>query len=636
MAPSSEAIREMFDSRNTEYRSPFGAVPEGTAVLFRILLPRWVGCRAAFLIRQPDGEAEQLDGMFWAGQKDDSYEWWDCHYTPAAAGLTWYGFLLETGQGRRYLVRQPNGTAALSVRRGELWQLTCYEAGFQTPDWLAGGVMYQIFPDRFAKADDRFSPPTEEEPPELPAGRVLREDWGEEPGWRPDADGEIRNNDYFGGNLRGIEQRLDRLKELGVTCIYLNPVFEAHSNHRYDTADYRKIDPLLGTETDFRRLCDTAARLGIRILLDGVFSHTGADSVYFNREGRYPSLGACQSPDSPYYSWYRFRRWPEEYDGWWGFVTLPEVQELDPSFMEFINGPAGVVASWLAAGASGWRLDVADELPDGFLDALRSAARTAKPDALVLGEVWEDASCKEAYGQRRRYLLGRQLDSVMNYPFRDAVLGFLRGGEAAVFFDTVLDILEHYPPQVVRLLMNHIGTHDTERALTSLVGEPAGGRGRDWQAAQRLTPEQRARGLRLMRLASALQYCLPGVPCIYYGDEAGMEGYRDPFNRGCYPWGREDPELLAWYRRLGRLRKVAEALKEGAFIPLAQTGNALCFERRDGGSALLCAVNRGDAEAAFSLPEIWANRTVNLGDGQVEGGLLRLPPLGCAILIENE
>lgn len=635
MAPSSETIREMFDSRNIEYRSPFGAVPEGTAVLFRILLPRWVGCRAAFLIRHPDGEAEQLDGMFWAGQKDDSYEWWDCHYTPTAAGLTWYGFLLETGQGRRYLVRQPNGTAALSAKRGDLWQLTCYEAGFQTPDWLVGGVMYQIFPDRFAKADDRFSPPIEEEPPELLAGRVLRDDWGGEPGWRPDADGEIRNNDYFGGNLRGIEQRLDRLKELGVTCIYLNPVFEAHSNHRYDTADYRKIDPLLGTEADFRHLCDTAARLGIRILLDGVFSHTGADSVYFNREGRYPSLGACQSPDSPYYSWYRFRRWPEEYDGWWGFVTLPEVQELDPSFMEFINGPAGVVASWLAAGASGWRLDVADELPDGFLDALRSAARTAKPDALVLGEVWEDASCKEAYGQRRRYLLGRQLDSVMNYPFRDAILGFLRGGEAAAFFGTVLDILEHYPPQVVRLLMNHIGTHDTERALTSLIGEPAGGRGRDWQAAQRLTPEQRARGLRLMRLASALQYCLPGVPCIYYGDEAGMEGYRDPFNRGCYPWGQEDPELLAWYRRLGRLRKVAEALKEGAFIPLAQTGNALCFERRDGGSALLCAVNRGDAEAAFSLPEIWANRTVNLGDGQVEGDLLRLPPLGCAILIEN-
>ncbi len=605
-------------------------------MLFRIFLPRWVGCRTAFLIRQSDGGVEQLDGMFWAGQPDDSHEWWECHYTPASAGLTWYEFMLETGQGRRYLVRLPDGTAALSANRGERWQLTCYEADFQTPDWLAGGVMYQIFPDRFAKADDRFGPPSEEGTPELPSGRILRNDWGGEPGWRPDEDGEIRNNDYFGGNLRGIEQRLDRLKELGVTCLYLNPIFEAHSNHRYDTADYRKIDPLLGTEADFRRLCDTAARLGIRILLDGVFSHTGADSVYFNREGRYPSPGACQSPESPYYSWYRFRRWPEEYDGWWGFVTLPEVQELDPSFMEFINGPDGVVAKWLAAGAAGWRLDVADELPDGFLDALRSVARTAKPDAIVLGEVWEDASCKEAYGQRRRYLLGRQLDSVMNYPFRDAVLGFLRGGEAAAFFRTVLDILEHYPPQVVRLLMNHIGTHDTERALTVLAGEPAGDRGRDWQAAQRLSPDQRARGLRLMRLASALQYCLPGVPCVYYGDEVGMEGYRDPFNRGCYPWGQEDPELLAWYRRLGRLRKVAEALKEGAFIPLAQTGSALCFERRDGGSALLCAVNRSDEEAAFSLPEIWADRTVNLGDGQMEGDILHLPPLGCAILIENK
>ena len=303
--------------------------------------------------------------------------------------------------------------------------------------------------------------------------------------------------------------------------------------------------------------------------------------------------------------------------------------------MEFVNGPDGVVASWLAVGASGWRLDVADELPDGFLDALRNAARAAKPDALVLGEVWEDASNKEAYGQRRRYLLGRQLDSVMNYPFRDAILGFLRGGDAGAFVQAVQDILEHYPPAVNRLLMNHIGTHDTERALTALAGEPAGGRGRDWQAAQKLTPERRARGLRLMRLASALQYCLPGVPCVYYGDEAGMEGYRDPFNRGCYPWGEEDPDLLAWYRRLGRLRKAATALKEGRFRPLARDGAALCFERRDGGAALLCAVNRGDTEAALPLPEGWAGWTVNLGDGRVEGDILRLPPLGCAILIDN-
>ena len=278
---------------------------------------------------------------------------------------------------------------------------------------------------------------------------------------------------------------------------------------------------------------------------------------------------------------------------------------------------------------------MADELPDGFLDALRNAARAAKPDALVLGEVWEDASNKEAYGQRRRYLLGRQLDSVMNYPFRDAILGFLRGGDAGAFVQAVQDILEHYPPAVNRLLMNHIGTHDTERALTALAGEPAGGRGRDWQAAQKLTPERRARGLRLMRLASALQYCLPGVPCVYYGDEAGMEGYRDPFNRGCYPWGEEDPDLLAWYRRLGRLRKAATALKEGRFRPLARDGAALCFERRDGGDALLCAVNRGDTEAALPLPEGWVGWTVNLGDGRVEGDILRLPPLGCAILIDN-
>ena len=228
--PEVSPIHQLFDSRNAEYRHPFGAVEEGCTVLFRILLPRWLGCRGAYLIRCPDGGDEALDGMFWAGQMDDSYEWWDCRYTPEKAGLVWYGFQLETGQGRRYLVRQPDATAALSASPGPLWQLTCYEQGFRTPDWLAGGVMYQIFPDRFARAEKTGPVP-------LPDGRILRDDWGGEPGWRPDEQGEIRNNDYFGGNLRGIEQRLDRLAELGVTCLYLNPIFEAHSNHRYDTAD---------------------------------------------------------------------------------------------------------------------------------------------------------------------------------------------------------------------------------------------------------------------------------------------------------------------------------------------------------------------------------------------------------------
>lgn len=620
---------EFFDSRDERYRSPFGAVPAGTSVLLRVCLPRSLGCTACRLCMCEDGGLEQKSDMFWAGMQGDDREWWDCRFTPAHAGLYWYGFEADTGSGPRTLIRLADARAALSdAAGGSRWQLTVYEPDFTTPDWLAGGVMYQIFPDRFARSG---LPKTD-----VPAGRELRGDWGGQPHWQPDEGGVIRNNDYFGGDLRGIEQRLDRLKALGVTCLYLNPVFEAHSNHRYDTADYTRIDPLLGSREDFRSLCRTAAQLGIRVLLDGVFSHTGADSVYFNKYGRYPARGACDSPGSPYAGWYRFRQWPNDYAGWWGFDTLPEVDECNPGFLDFICGPEGVARRWLADGAAGWRLDVADELPDAFLEALRAAAKCERPDALVLGEVWEDASNKQSYGHRRRYLLGRQLDSVMNYPFRDAVLHFLCGGRASEFFHIVGDVVENYPPQVTRLLMNHIGTHDTERALTVLAGDPVNGWGREWQASHALTQEQRERGLRLMRLASALQFCLPGVPCIYYGDEAGMEGYRDPFNRGCYPWGNEDNGLLQWYRKLGQLRRVCPALREGRFIPLPAGEDLVCFVRRDGPSSLLCAVSRAQEERTLVLSDEWAGRTVNLGGGRIEGNTLHLPPLGCALCLRSE
>lgn len=621
----------MFDSRQEQYRSPSGAVEEGTSVFFRICLPRALQCTGAVLtVRADDAPHEQTQAMFWAGMEGEDHEWWDCHDTPAASGLYWYRFTLDTRQGRRFLNRRPDGCAAVETAPGECWQLTCYDKGLATPDWLAGGVMYQIFPDRFAQSQ---APQTK---PNIPTDRILREDWGGQPVWRPDEQGKVRNNDYFGGDLKGIEERLDHLAALGVTCLYINPIFEAHSNHRYDTADYAKIDPLLGTLADFQSLCRAAAQLGMRVLLDGVFSHTGADSVYFNREGRYPPVGAYNDSQSPYSSWYHFQQWPGQYTGWWGFETLPEVNELDPGFFSYICGEGGIARRWLTAGASGWRLDVADELPDEFLDGLRRAVKAEKPDALLLGEVWEDASNKISYGHRRRYLLGAQLDSVMNYPFRDAILAFLRGGEAAAFYNRVGDIVENYPLQVLRLLMNPLGTHDTERALTVLAGEPANGRGRDWQAEQALTPEQRARGLRRMRLAAVLQYCLPGVPCIYYGDEAGMEGYRDPFNRGCYPWDAPESALFGWFRKLGQLRRVAVPLREGRFIPVPAGPSVVCFERVSGPDRLLCAVNRAAEEAVVSLPDAWRGRCVNLGDGIILDGGLRLPAEGCAIALMGQ
>ncbi len=612
---------QLFNSRDIAYRDPFGAVAENTTVFFRVCVPREWGCHGAFLLVQPEAQPRQDIGMFWAGMADDTHEWWDVRFTPAQAGIYWYAFRLELALGTGWLTRQPDGTAAYShTQPSPMWQLTCYEADFTTPDWLAGGILYQIFPDRFAASGKAKRG--------VPTDRVIHRDWDEPVAWEPDAQGRIRNNDYFGGDLKGVTQKLDYLRSLGVTCLYLNPIFESHSNHRYDTADYSRVDAMLGGERDLRTLAREAKKRGMRLLLDGVFSHTGADSVYFNREGRYDTVGAYNSPVSPYSSWYRFRSWPRDYASWWGFETLPEVEELAPDFMDYINGEDGIVARWLNAGVAGWRLDVADELPDGFLDALRARVKATDPDALVLGEVWEDASNKESYGHRRRYLLGQQLDSVMNYPFRQAILLFLLQGGQKEFFNCILSVVENYPPQVLRLLMNHIGTHDTERILTLLGGEPSRGRDRRWQAAQRLTDEQRALGLRRLRLATLLQFALPGVPCIYYGDEAGMEGYKDPFNRGTYPWGREDTALLSWYRRLGACRRACPALVEGEISPVVtEHEDVVCFVRRGGGDALLVAVNRSDREQRVALSAEFSLGEVVVGDGRREGNVLVLPPL---------
>ncbi len=591
----------MFHSRDPMYKDPVGAVEEGVPVHFRITLPRELSASAAQLVMEQEGVGTQRLDMFWCGMNGEDREWWECHYTPSAPGLYFYHFEARTCRGSLRLARGFSGEAVSGGM--SRWQMTVYSQKLSTPEWLEGGIFYQIFPDRFA----RSGTPKES----LPAGRTLHEDWYEQPVWKPNEQGKVTNSDFFGGDLKGIREKLPYLKKLGVTCIYCNPIFESHSNHRYDTADYSRIDPLLGTEQDFSELCEAAKGLGIRIILDGVFSHTGSDSVYFNREGRYPEPGAYQSQESPYSSWYSFHSWPEAYDCWWNFDTLPNVRETDSSYDGYVNGENGIVRKWLRAGASGWRLDVADELPDAFIDHLAEAAKAEKKDALVLGEVWEDASNKSAYGVRRRYLLGGQLDAVMNYPFRDAIFGFLLGSDPRHFAEIVENLVENYPAQCLHLMMNHIGTHDTERALTVLGGEPSGGRGREWQSAQHLSPEQRALGKQRLKLASLIQYFLPGVPCLYYGDEAGMEGYRDPFNRACYPWGREDQELLHWYETLGALRTgQKDILSRGGYRTVLADGNLLAFERfaavGEKRESLLLLINRSDCSQSIPplpLPE---------------------------------
>lgn len=585
-------MNQLFDSRDPFHRRPVGAVEEETRIHFKIRLPRDLRCSASYLLVQDDkSKNDMVSSMFWCGMDGDGHEFWECDFAPPESGLYWYRFELETCRGRMPLLKGEGGKGALSS--GTFWQLTVYEKGFQTPGWLCGGIFYQIFPDRFYRPEGPVNNPFPD--------RTIREDWGGQPYWRPNERGEVTNSDYFGGTLRGIEEKLPYLKSLHVTCLYLNPIFEAHSNHRYNTADYTKIDPVLGTEEDFQSLCAAAGRLGIRVMLDGVFSHTGSDSVYFNRQGRYPQPGAYQSQQSPYFSWYHFISWPEKYHSWWGFETLPEVEETDNNYNKYINGRQGVVRKWLKKGASGWRLDVADELPDDFIAEIRTAMEETAPDSFLLGEVWEDATTKVAYSQRRRYLLGHELHGVMNYPFRTALIAYLRGGNADDFRETLEALRENYPPEAFLSMMNFLGTHDTPRILTVLGADNVPDSKAD-RAAYRLSPTQRQIGLERLRLAALILFTFPGAPTVYYGDEAAMEGWEDPFNRAGYPWEQEDTDLKAHFAELARFRRSFPALQAGVLHWIWTSGPLLIFARELDGQLLTTVVNAADVSQALSLP----------------------------------
>lgn len=613
-----------YNSRLEYHKSIFGAVKTDQTVTFRIILPRDFCCHAAKLVIKK-AEADEYDyiNMQWDCMEGVGEEWWKVNFTAEKAALYKYHFEYDTSWGTSRIYHAGNGLAAIKGD-GEDWQLTVYDKDFHTPEWLRGGIIYQIFPDRFASSGTKKQ--------NVPSDRVLRTDRDGDPYWIPTAEGKVLNNDYFGGDLNGIEQKLGYLKSLGVTCIYLNPIFEAQSNHRYDTADYEKIDSMLGAERDFKSLCESAKKLGIRIMLDGVFSHTGDDSRYFNRYSRYDSLGAYQSKESPYYGWYKFNKWPDDYKSWWGIEILPEVNEDNSDFIEYITGKNGIARKWLKLGASGWRLDVADELPDEFLDEFRKAVKEEKADGLVLGEVWEDASNKSSYGKLRRYLLGKQFDSVMNYPFAGAVIDFIRDANAELFASRVMSIVENYPKEVLDVLMNHLSTHDTMRAITALAGENCAYRDRKWQSTHSLDEREYHYGMKLLMAASAMQFALPGVPTIYYGDEAGMQGYKDPFNRRCYPWGKENGELVEWYKKLGKIRNENRVFKDGRFEILSAVAGCVAFSRKNDDEAILVISNSNPHPITYYVKSEWCDAHDLLGNGKVAANMVDIEEKSTVIL----
>ena len=609
----------VFDPRDAACKSPFGAVACGAEVSFTLRDGDYYACE--LLVHREFAGVDEVcplppaeggfSGIYTAPQEPD---------------LCWYAFRFTRADGSTVCYGRSGWCGQDALAR---WQLTVYE-DTPTPAWFGQGVTYQIFPDRFR----RTSVP---DVGGMVGRRWVHDNWSDQPVFLPDEQGQITNRDFFGGSLAGITEKLDYLKSLSVSTLYLNPIFEADSNHRYNTADYHAIDPLLGSEEDFRTLCREAHARGIHIILDGVFNHTGSNSRYFNAEGFYPEPGAAQSTESPYFNWYSFHPWPTDYDAWWGVHTLPAVNEEQPDYRRFIiSGKNSVVRHWLRDGADGWRLDVADELPDDFIAAIRDAIQAEKPNGYLLGEVWEDGSNKIAYSRRRRYLLGRETHGLMNYPFRTALLTWLGGGDAAAFRDDMETIRENYPPAAFYGAMNFLGTHDTPRILT-LLGVEQTPEDKGQRAAYRLSPAELARGQKKLRLAAMLLYSFPGSPTLYYGDEVGMQGFEDPLNRGTYPWGGEDGSLLAFFRRLGQLRAERISMQCGIIRYLHAQGGGLVVERLHGTERTVTALNAGDTPLELTLP--WDGRLcIDAVTGQQflsQNGTvhLTLPPLDGVILV---
>ena len=644
-------MRAKHVTSDRQYRDPFGAVQVGGAVLIRIDV--WDDPNVQVKLRLwVDGRGEELLDMAFVGQGEDAGPdtpmRFEASFSPSKPEIVWYSFQIIASDGS---VWRYGAAADHSCGEGEFafgeppsFQLTVYERTREVlPEWYKNGIVYQVFPDRFARDDnweDRAR--TALEKPRKGPARRLVDDWATYPHYERTAEGRIAAWDFYGGSLDGVRQKLPYLESLGVTAVYLNPIFEAASNHRYDTADYLRIDPMLGDEKAFSRLCDEAARHGISIILDGVFNHVGSDSLYFDKYGNYGGIGAMGNEHSPYRSWFHFRD-DGSYASWWGVDDLPETNEDSPGFQDLICARDGVVRKWLRLGARGWRLDVADELTDEFIVDIKASALAEKSDAVVIGEVWEDASNKRAYGKLREYFLGRELDGTMNYPLRHALEFFLTNRSTAADLAEELESLyENYPPEAFYSELNLLGSHDRMRLFTVLGGAPLPGDMTDEQCYHyRLDDSHRGLAISRLWVAALIQMTMPGVPCVYYGDEAGLEGYADPYCRASFPWGHENRDCLATYRNAIAVRKSLPVFVDGDFEPFSINDDVFGFWRRKGDVKVCVLANASLAnqynvrvpQVATRVDDIVSGRPPRVADGEVE---VFLWPLGTSVLYFHE
>lgn len=613
------------NSRDDLYRVPYGAVTTGTPVTLRFRTYRNDVTGVAVRVWSTAAGAQTLIPMDLVATTDDlpyGYDYWQATI-PAEDEPTilYYRFIVRDGSDEDFYEDDDlfdGGWGAVYDDSPDYsFQIDVYQPDFETPDWMKDAVVYQIFPDRFSNGnrwnDARPSHPT------VYGNPVLVKSWDDLPegycrGYEDvPCDEEPMGRDFFGGDLRGVAKKLGYLKKLGVNAIYFNPIFMAPSNHLYDTTDYYRIDPYFGRIGDFAYLVRQARKWGIHVILDGVFNHTSSDSLYFDKYSRYFSLGAYESQDSWFYDWYTFTEWPDDYDAWWGFDSLPVLTEIQQVRDFFYERKHSVARWWIRLGAAGWRLDVAPDKSHEWWQEFRPRVKSANPDAVIIGEIWDDAS---------PWLLGNEFDSTMNYRFRRALIGFVNGdthdanqgfiqGLNPDQFNSVLQsVKEDYPAPAFETAMNLVGTHDTARILWVLTPGARNREDKEFNAANL------AEGKAKLKLLAIVQMTLPGAPTVYYGDEVGLTGDTDPDDRRPFPWNDEDTGLLAHYRALTRLRHRYSFLRTGSFDRLYTHNDdgTYAYGRKDASGAAVVAVNR-DA-AAHDL-------TIDLSGYVPEGTILK-------------
>lgn len=621
------------DSRNICYRKPTGAVISGTDVVLKITVEDKHNI-SKMICRLWDGVREKQIDM----KLDPSINGFSCTIgTGDKCDPLWYYFIVEYSNGSQaYYGNNPDSMGGVGSHYDyppPSYQITTYDNSFTTPDWFREGAVYHIFVDRFNKSE------TYDSSQYLEQG-YMHKNWNEVPHHLPsDGREEYFPDDFFGGNLVGIIEKLDYIHSLGIKSIYLSPVFKSRTNHKYDTADYKNIDPVFGNNEIFTQLCEKAGQLGIRIILDGVFSHTGDDSIYFNKYGNFDSVGAYQSKHSPYFDWFIFDEFPDDYKCWWGVDSMPTINKDNNDFKEFICGSDGIASMWIKKGASGWRLDVADELPMPFLRHLRTTVKNTNRDAIIIGEVWEDASRKVSYDRLRNYTYGDTVDSVMNYPARQALLDFIMHRiSSSKAVEILCSLAENYPQIFSHSLLNLLGSHDRTRVRTFMSNSPnTDGMTKDEQSHFVANEQQYALSAKRVKCAAAFMFSIPGVPCIYYGDEVGLTGMADPFNRATFPWSNGNKDIFKFFKLISNFRKNNKVLIEGTCEYFSTDDDVIACLRKYDDAFVFTAINRNTSDHKDITITLEGDISVLTGPKPLPSSLhnsyvIKIPPLTSSVI----